>query len=376
MRTRCRQSLVKPGVLLGSLTGIALMATACGAGPTTRRSGSVATVTTTPTRKAISWVDKPISFSAGGLTIYATYRHPVSRATSVPGAVLIAGSGPTDRNGNSTLEPGPVNTLATLADWLAADGVASVRYDKLGTGRTGLGPYAANPSTIGITPYEQEALAALRFLAAQAGINDTRLAVFGHSEGALFALLLAGGDSGTTPPIHAIGLLAPLSLRYLDVITRQIDAQVAAQQQAGQITAKLAGQIKTTVTDAVAQLRRAGSVPTNLPYGLAGTLNPSTARFLYEADQHDPSSLAATLPAHMAVLVTCSNADLQVRCAEVERLAAGLTRANSNTDFVRLTGVDHVLKVDATGSVANYTKPLPFSPELQAALQAFIDQNL
>ena len=41
-----------------------------------------------------------------------------------------------------------------------------------------------------------------------------------------------------------------------------------------------------------------------------------------------------------------------------------------------LTGVDHLLKQDPTGSAANYTEPLPFSPQLQRALRSFVQQNL
>lgn len=97
--------------------------------------------------------------------------------------LLIAGSGPTDRNGNSPLLPGPVDTLKTVADWLSADGAASLRYDKLGSGQTGLGRFATNPGAIGIAPFEQEAVAALNFLADQRGVDRSRLSVIGHSEG-------------------------------------------------------------------------------------------------------------------------------------------------------------------------------------------------
>lgn len=62
--------------------------------------------------------------------------------------------------------------------------------------------------------------------------------------------------------------------------------------------------------------------------------------------------------------------------AEVEQLIAGLTKAHANIDFVTLTGVDHVLKVDPTGSAANYSAALPFSPQLKAALGTFVEQHL
>ena len=194
---------------------------------------SACTTTTARSMRAISasdtpgtpWVDQPVSFQAGGLTVYATYRHPAAGASSPrPAVLLIAGSGPTDRNGDSALLPGPIGTLRAVADWLSADGVASLRYDKLGSGQTGLGPYADHPATIGIAPFEQEAAAALRFLARQPGVVGARLGVIGHSEGALFALLLAdgadprGSGSGPLPSVRALGLLEPISERYHDVI--------------------------------------------------------------------------------------------------------------------------------------------------------------
>src|ERR1043165_3945869 len=50
----------------------------------------------------------------------------------VPLAVIIAGSGPTDRDGNSPMLQGKNNSLKMLAEGLAARGIASVRYDKRG----------------------------------------------------------------------------------------------------------------------------------------------------------------------------------------------------------------------------------------------------
>jgi len=43
---------------------------------------------------------------------------------------------------------------------------------------------------------------------------------------------------------------------------------------------------------------------------------------------------------------------------------------------VPLTGVDHVLKQDRTGSPGNYTEPLPFSPQPRQVLRSFVQQNL
>jgi uncharacterized protein len=103
-------------------------------------------------------------------------------------------------------------------------------------------------------------------------------------------------------------------------------------------------------------------------------LNPDSALFLYQADRYDPARLAERLIPGLPVLVSCSTADQNVTCAEVRHLLAGLAR--TDIAFVHLTGVDHVLKQDPTGSAANYTQPLPFSAQLRQALRTFAGQYL
>lgn len=323
-----------------------------------------------------SWVDQHVSFSSGGMTIYATFRHPEDGTRTVPGVLLIAGSGPTDRNGNSSLIPGAVNTLKTLADWLSEDGVASLRYDKLGSGRTGLGPYAADPASIGVSVYEQEARGALEFLAKEKVVNDHELGVFGHSEGALFALLLATGHAGTTPPIRALGLFEPLSQRYLDLLTAQIDASLTSQVHSGLLTKSLEKTVKRDLAKAVTQVRTSGTVKADLPYGLANVLNPANARFWAQTDRFDPKTLASDVAQGTTVLLTCSDDDAQVTCAEVDRVASGFASSSADLDFVRLHGVDHVLKVDASLTETNYGKDLPFAPRLKSALKLFVAKYL
>lgn len=85
---------------------------------------------------AAGWEAQPGSFEAGGVRIYGTYTHPsVAAAGVIPGALLLGGSGTaTDRNDNSAAQPNR-NLLEAVANWLSADGVASLRYDKVGSAR-------------------------------------------------------------------------------------------------------------------------------------------------------------------------------------------------------------------------------------------------
>jgi uncharacterized protein len=363
------------GQLCRRFAGVVILMALLVALPSVVVGGARAGATIATGTKRVAFVDQKVSFKAGGVTVYATYRHPTS-GRSVPGVLLIAGSGPTDRNGNNANVPGTIGNLKALAYWLSADGVASLRYDKLGSGKTGLGFYALDPDAIGITPYEQEAAAALKFLAAEKGVESSRLGVIGHSEGALFALLLATGQAGPVPPIHALGLLEPLSQRYLTLLSEQFNAPLATERAQGKISATKEAKEEATMASTIAQLRATGAVQGYPPYGIGDELNPTSATFFSQTDRYDPAAVAAQLPRGMPVLVTCSSADEVISCGEVAHLKGGLKKAHADVDAVHLHNVDHVLKVDPSGSPNDFALPLPFSPQLKAALAAFVQRNL
>ena len=325
---------------------------------------------------APGWVAQPVTFEAGGVVIHGTYTHPGSAAAgTLPAALLIAAYGSsTERNDNAPGQPDR-NTLEAVANWLSADGVASLRYDKLGSGQTGWGKYAAHPERAGLGTYEQEAVSALNFLAGQRQVDRARLAVFGHSEGGIYALLLASGLAGPAPRVRAVGLLEPVPIRFLDLVEQSTITSLTREVQNGQITASQARSLEQALARAIASLRRTGTLPPGLPSGVAGTFQ----RPLLEAaqiDRYDPAAVVATLPAHTAVLLTCSNADGNFGCATVDHLAAGLSQASARLDYVHLNGVDHFLKEDITKNTADYNESLPFSAQLRAALKTFLASNL
>ena len=90
--------------------------------------------------KSNAWVEDEVTFVADGLTVHGTYRHQHGDQKG-PAALLISESGRTDRNGDNNVA-GPIGNMRQLAGYLSDHGVASLRYDKVGTGQTGLGPYA------------------------------------------------------------------------------------------------------------------------------------------------------------------------------------------------------------------------------------------
>lgn len=322
-----------------------------------------------------SWVEDPVSFTVADMTIYGTFRHPAGQGRAVPGALLIAGSGPTDRNGDSAVMPGQIDTLRNLAQTLSDDGVASLRYDKLGTGQTGLGHYATDPTKVDIGVFQDEATGALNFLAGQSGVDRDHLMVLGHSEGALYAMMLATAAPATGPVVRALGLVEPASRRILDLVSEQVHAQADAAVRSGRLTAAQAAQSTAAIDNAIQEFRTTGNVPPDEPPALRSVINAANAHALSQEDAIDPAALAAKLPRAMPVLVTCSDADLQITCQDVDSLVSALTGAGTKTDYVHLTGVNHVLKEDASRTPANYAKDLPFSAQLAGALASFIKEN-
>ena len=78
-----------------------------------------------------------ISLPVRKATISGTIYTPVN-AQKPPVVLIIAGSGPTDRNGNSVALPGKNNCLLQLAEVFAQNGIASLRYDKRIIGKSRL----------------------------------------------------------------------------------------------------------------------------------------------------------------------------------------------------------------------------------------------
>lgn len=313
-------------------------------------------------------MDEQVSFTVDGMTIYATYRHPVSSARG-PAALLIAGSGIPDRNGDS---PGsPEGSIRLLANQLALDGVATLRYDKLGSGRTGLGTFAADPASVRVATYEHEAAATLRFLASRPRSDASQLSVFGHSEGGFYALMMATGHAGVVPHIARLGLIEPLSRRTLDVLDEQVTGLLRRDVSAGRITSAAAATQEQQLTAAITAVR-AGRTPAQIPAVAATTFSPNNIGYTADLDRYDPAQLAAGLPAGTSVLLTCSPQDSQVPCSDVDHLKSGLTKAGVSLDYAPITDMDHALKTDDTPDNDNDDAAVPMAPALARAIATFV----
>src|SRR5690606_33703617 len=129
-----------------------------------------------------------ISVSTSSAVIRGTISIPKA-AKKIPVVLLIAGSGPTDRDGNSPLIPGKPNYFLKISDELSANDIAVLRYDKRAIGRSTSNKSAAEITLVDMV---EDARALIQFLK-----NDDRFSeviVCGHSEGALVGMLASQNE--------------------------------------------------------------------------------------------------------------------------------------------------------------------------------------
>lgn len=309
--------------------------------------------------------DHEVVFTIEGTPTYGTLHVPERRrGERLPAALLLAGSGPTDRDGNQPPSTMP-HTLAHLSAAFDRDRVVTLRFDKYGSGRTGLGAYRDHPETIDYPAFVRQAAAAHRLLSAHPEVDPRRVLLVGHSEGALTALLLAG-EVRSRPA--GLVLLQPQAIRLLDLLARQLHDQIAAAVLAGQLPPEQQRPIDQAIDRAISDLRARRPLDAEaLPPALAQlfqALQGPSRRFVDSDDAVTPADAARRLRPGTKVLLTCGTNDPQIPCDTTDALTTALRRAHTTgPGRVVLTNVDHNLRDTA--------HPDTLAPSVLVALHAF-----
>jgi hypothetical protein len=312
---------------------------------------------------------RDVSFSVDGTTTYGTLEMPAHAAgRKLAAALLIPGSGPTDRDGNQPPHAMP-NTLRLIAEDLAGQGVISLRFDKYFSGKTGAGAFAGHPGTSTLQDFITQADAAYRFLSQQPGVDTRKLLVVGHSLGGMYALLIA---ESVTPRPAGLALMEPADQRMLDTIQVQIDELLNAQVAHGQLTTAAAKQNAALVGQAITDFRAgqpvslAGIETPLLPVLESVIKSPSNDTYDRSDDLVYPPAVAAKLASGTRVLVTDGTADSKILPSTIGPLVTALHQAGTTgPGFRRLADVNHDLFAGTatTGS--------SLDPQVTAALAAW-----
>ena len=265
-------------------------------------------------------------------------------------ALLIAGSGPTDRDGNSSMIPGRNDSLKLLAAGLADAGIATVRYDKRGIG----GSHAAGSaeSALRFEMFVDDAAAWIARL--KADPRFASVAVIGHSEGSLIGMLAARqADAAAFVSIAGIADGASTLMRK-------------------QLERKLPPELEKESERILVSLE-SGVVVDPVPPALATLFRPSVQPYLISWFKYVPAQRIAELT--MPVLVVQGNTDIQVDVVQANRLHG----ARPGAKLEIIPGMNHVFKhVRAVPElqVASYGDPsLPVSPLLVKSIADFLQQG-
>jgi pimeloyl-ACP methyl ester carboxylesterase len=302
--------------------------------------------------------DETVRIPGNGFTLAGTVSKPSGPGDAkgrYPAIVLVPGSGLVDRD--ETVAGIPI--FGQLAGQLADSGFVVLRYDKRGVGQSG---GRAETATLG--DYAEDARAAIRWLGRRKDVDDDRVALLGHSEGAAVALIAASRDKR----IKAVVLVAGFAGTGGELVLEQqrhVLAGATVSDADRQARIDLQKRIQAAVlgqgewTDVPDELRRQADTP-----WFQSFLAFSPAEVLPKVRQ--------------PILIVHGERDTQVPVSHADRLAE-LARSRKNSHpgdvaVVKVPGVNHLLVQAETGEVAEYARLTgrSVSPEVVKAITGWL----
>lgn len=298
-----------------------------------------------------------------------------------PAAVLLAGSGPNDRDQHIFGH----KTLLVIADHLARHGVATLRYDKRGVAASE-GDYAVATSR----DFADDARAAWDYLRQRAEIDPGRVGLIGHSEGGMLAPIV----SAEQPDVAFLVLLAAPGILIDSLMALQNyllgksmgmdETQLAEAAAVNQQAYKLLRE--TTDADSLHarldRLLRTHAINSGMPAAqidplVAGQVKQLASPWFRYFIHYDPQPALAAV--NVPVLAINGDKDIQVTAKEnLEGIAAALEKAgNVHVTVQSFPGLNHLLQPSETGAVSEYASiEQTIAPEVLQTLSKWLNQVL
>lgn len=296
-------------------------------------------------------VEQEQTFIYEGDTLHGTLLSSGKTAkkfNKLPLVIFISGSGPTDRNGNSIMIPGPNDSFKQLADSLLKYGVASFRYDKLGVAASKMS------KTEDELRFEDNSEVVKAAIAKMKDLRFKEIYLLGHSEGSLVAILAA-----QQAKIKGLISVAGPAENAFETIQKQLK-QSLPEEMASSTIRKL---------DSV----KMGHTVTKYDPSLAALLRPSVQPYLTSYFKYTPTEEIQKL--EIPVMIIQGGYDLQVTEADSE----ALKKAYPTAQYKFYPSMNHVLKqVDDSReqNIASYGDPdFPLAPDLASDIAGFINNN-
>ena len=293
-----------------------------------------------------SLAESPITLKTLSGSIHGTLTMPKNASGKIPVVLIIAGSGPTDRNGNSEKLGLQTNAYKDIAESLGKSGIASVRYDKRMIGESQTSNKEAD---LRFDDYTDDAVGLIQML------NDdqrfSKVIVLGHSEGSLVGMLATRDQ-----PVKGYISVSGAGQRADKIVTEQLKSQPKFIQDGFK-----------TLTDSM----KKGKTIDNIDPGLYFIARPSIQKYLVSWFRYDPFYVIKTVK--VPTLIIQGTTDLQVAVTDAERLKKG----KSDATLLIIPGMNHILKeapADRDQNLATYKNPeLPLKAELMPAIIKFVN---
>ncbi|WP_422344497.1 alpha/beta hydrolase [Parasphingorhabdus sp.] len=270
-----------------------------------------------------------------------------------PLILIIPGSGPTDRDGNSPLGI-KASSYRLLAEALQKKNIATLRIDK--RGMFGSSAAVPDPNNVTLGEYADDVLTWADAMKKRTGRNCIWL--LGHSEGGLVALNAARDEA----KICGLILVGAPGRKMGDILREQLKANPA--------NAPLLPQAMSAI-NSIEDGKRVDT--SQLHPALKGLFDPAVQGFLIDMFATDPASKIKTL--NQPILILQGNKDIQVSMQDAERLAS----SNRNAKLVVIENMNHVLKeietADRQKQMASYQdETAPVNEILVDAVADFLDK--
>ena len=292
-----------------------------------------------------SVLQRPITLNTTTGALYGTLLLPKSKAP-VPVVLIIAGSGPTDRDGNNP-DGGRNDSMKRLALILAKNNIASVRYDKRGVAASK--PATPDERNLSIESYAADAQAWGQKLKTDPRLGQ--LILLGHSEGALVASL-AAEKAGAAAVISVAGTGRPV-----DVVLRE------------QLHDRLPPPMLQRANQLIDEIK-AGKTDNDVPAELEVVFRPSVQPYLISLFRQDPAAAFGNL--RVPALIIQGKHDIQVGVGDAQLLK----EAKPDAQLALIDGMNHVLRIvpmDMDRQLESYKNPkLPLATEVSRQILDFI----
>jgi uncharacterized protein len=275
--------------------------------------------------------------------IYGTLSVPDSK-NAIPVVLIIAGSGPTDRDGNNPMMKN--NSLKMLSEGLLTTGIASVRYDKRGVGKSH--DAASKEEDLRFDTYVKDAIDWINLL--RTDKRFSKIIVIGHSEGSLIGMIAAK---------------SALADGFISIAGAGQSADKILKEQL-----KIQPQMVIDMTYPIIDSLVAGKTVTNVNPMLNSLFRASIQPYLISWFRYDPQDQIRILT--FPVLIIQGKHDIQVSTQDAELLAS----ANKNARLILIDRMNHILKeseADRQLNIATYTNAeLPVVPQLITECLQFV----